>query len=107
MEVKKYIVFNKAEEHDYTIVVENSDGVKTVNLFTSNAEHWNEPFRNKLELSMTYYDAGVQFNRPLKKLDFAEMALVRIMLTFEAMVLTDCKNVDTYKIIEDKPITTV
>ena len=98
---RKFIVLNKEREYEYDITVEETDnGIKTT-LFNSSSAIWSESVKGKEIISMLNDGNDIKFSHKLgKKLDYAELAELRLLLIFENGIDTEL-NQDEYKILEE------
>jgi hypothetical protein len=98
-----YMVMDPEGLHDYTIVKEEVATGYKLSLYSSSGHQWSEHARNKCLLTMTDDGYGYVF-KPFKKLDYAELSELRILLDFEKAMDDNPKNREKYRIIEDKTL---
>jgi hypothetical protein len=105
MEDKKtYLVFNDSSEHEYTIEVEQVDDGERITAKRSNSAIWHEHAKGEKILSLTDNGNRVEFDRNLKKIEYGDLDVLRIMLTFRTEIDTHLPNKLKHRIIEDKTI---
>jgi len=79
---KKYLVMLDGK-HEYTITdVKNKKGDRIVTLFYSEAEFWNFDLRGTEILKMVDDGNGVKISKVSKKMDYAQLAELRLLLSF-------------------------
>lgn len=100
---RKFMVINEKGEHEYNIVVseETSYGRKYTFL-ASNNPIWNEPYRDKVLLTMTDTGNGFTFDRDVKTVGYDLGIYLKILLTFESKTFAASEN--KFKIIEENAI---
>ncbi len=99
---KEYMVLDQDGQHEYTIVVEDTDKGEKFSLFTSNGSQWNDHAKGELQLAMTNDGNGCTFDRKLKKMDYSELLYVRLLVNFENQTDKNQLNREKYRIIEMK-----
>ena len=101
---KEYMVMSKDGQHEYNIVVEDTDKGEKFSIFTSHGEQWNSHARGVLQLAMTNDGNGCTFDRKLKKMDYSELLYVRLLVNFEHQTDKHELNREKYRIVEMKDI---
>lgn len=101
---KEYMVVAKDGQHEYTIVVEDTDKGEKFSIFTSHGSQWNAHARGVLQLAMTNDGNGCTFDRKLKKMDYSELLYVRLLVNFENQTDKHALNREKYRVVEMKTI---
>lgn len=99
---EKYLVLNKQNEHEYTIICEESERKTEISLFSSKADIWNDHAKNELQLSLVDNGDEVIFDRELKTLDYANLFSLRLLLNFKTSIDENKNNREKCKIIKKK-----
>jgi hypothetical protein len=99
---KKYMVIAKDGVHEYDLLVEPVKRGNKFSLLLSGGEQWIA--KGELVLSMTNTGSGVKFDRSLKKIDYAMLLYIRILVSFEHQTDENPLNREKYRIIEDKAV---
>jgi len=102
MSIKKFMVFDQENVHEYNIVVEETDKGVEYSLFMSESDQWNEHAKGDLVLSMINDGDGVIFSKKLKKLDYGDLFAVRLLLNLENFMDENPRNQEKSKIVEEK-----
>lgn len=102
MSIKKFMVFDQENVHEYNIVVEETDKGVEYSLFMSDGEQWEEHAKGELILSMINNGDGVIFSKKLKKLDYGDLFAVRLLLNLENFMDENPRNQEKSKIVEEK-----
>lgn len=102
MSIKKFMVFDQENVHEYNIVVEETDKGVEYSLFMSDGEQWEEHAKGELILSMINNGDGVIFSKKLKKLDYSDLFAVRLLLNLENFMDENPRNQEKSKIVEEK-----
>jgi len=102
MSIKKFMVFDQENVHEYNIVVEETDKGVEYSLFMSDGEQWEEHAKGELILSMINDGDGVTFSKKLKKLDYSDLFAVRLLLNLENFMDENPRNQEKSKIVEEK-----
>jgi hypothetical protein len=98
---RKFIILNKEREYEYDITVEETDNGILTTLFNSSSTIWSESVKGKEIISMLNDGNGIKFSYKIgKKLGYAEVAELRLLLNFENSIDTEL-NKGGYKIIEE------
>ena len=102
MSVKKFMVFDQENLHEYNIVIEETDKGIEYSLFMSESEQWEEHAKGELIISMFNDGNGVTFSKKLKKLDYSDLFAVRLLLNLENFMDENPRNREKMKIVEEK-----
>ncbi len=102
MSIRKFMVFDQENAHEYNVVVAETDKGVEYSLFTSEGEQWNDHAKGELVLSMVDNGNGVNFSKKLKKMDYTDVFAVRLLLNLERFLDNNLKNQEKMKIIEEK-----
>ena len=102
MSIKKFMVFDQENVHEYNILVEETDKGVEYSLFMSDGEQWEEHAKGELILSMINNGDGVIFSKKLKKLDYGDLFAVRLLLNLENFMDENPRNQEKSKIVEEK-----
>jgi hypothetical protein len=79
---KKYLVILDGQ-HEYTITdTTNKKGHRVMTLFYSEAEFWRYDLRGTQLLKMVDDGNGVKLSRASKKMDYSQLAELRLLLMF-------------------------
>jgi hypothetical protein len=97
-------VVDQEGQHEYTIVVEDTDKGEKFSLFTSNGSQWNDHAKGQLQLALTNDGNGCTFDRKMKKMDYSELLYVRLLVNFENQTDKHELNREKYKVIEMKTL---
>jgi hypothetical protein len=98
---EKYIILNSNKEHEYTITkIVLDSGCKYI-LSRSDSSVWTEQAKNEELISLINDGNGVILNNSVKKLNYAELIELRLLLSFDRF-LDDPSNNLGYTIINTK-----
>ena len=98
---KKFIVISDDGQHDYNVIIVDTDKGKEYSIFYSEGSQWHTHVKGELILKMTNTGDGVVFDRKIgKNMDYHELLPLHILLTMERCIDPQGK----YQIIEDKSI---
>jgi hypothetical protein len=79
---KKYLIMLDGQ-HEYTITdTRNKKGHRVITLFYSEAEFWSFDLRGTQLLKMVDDGNGVKLSKVSKKMDYSQLAELRLLLTF-------------------------
>lgn len=96
--VVKYAIFDSDNSHEYDVsVLTKKNGVKTFNLYYSGNTEWTNP--NTLAMSITDTGDGIKFDKSFRKINYMELAMLRILLTIENKTDDNLHNREPYRAI--------
>ena len=84
MNVKKYLILDEKGNHEYDLMVSEENQETTLSLYHSNGDQWTEYTKGTLAMEMLDDGNGVKFSKKLKKLDYSELAYVKILVNLSS-----------------------
>ncbi len=101
METETFRVLTSEGDHEYNIIV-TKDTVIRFDIFASNNDCWREETKGTLFFTITDTGDNISFDKKIKKLEYDDVLLVRILLNFINYYDTANGMVEgNYKIVEE------
>lgn len=91
--MKTMLIINDEHQVDYRVTIR--DGVYS--LYTSKADHWNDPYKDNILLKLTDDGNGVKLSKSMKKMDYCELHELEVLLN---VYRREQLNSDKYHIAE-------
>lgn len=104
MKKQKFNILDNDSLHEYTVKIKEVEKGTRFSLYHSKGSQWTEPTKGTLLLSMINNGDGVVFSKKLKKLDYAELTYVRLLMGVERYVDTNPMNKEPYHLVEAKTL---
>jgi hypothetical protein len=101
---RKYQVFAKDGQHEYTIKVKDTKKGKEFKLFLSKGDQWHESAKGKLELTMLDTGSGVIFTPSLGEIPYEQLTNARLLMGLERKTDTNPLNREKFKAIHGKTV---